>query len=211
MYSQSIPSFKLDALAFGPAEPSATGCLIHVHFIVKPWWIASMQIFIWKQHLMDETYRRRRKTQACLLVAQGLFVGVCVSGFVCSYIGLCFGYCSQKDMQVSPSACSPLPPLIMAPWVQADSSSCLSCLIYESRANKCIPAGVSSPVWEAKVVVPIFWIHIVWIDACPQSSTFTPHPNPCPPASRPGNRCNYGWRTKTLFRFNKHGVYVLEL
>ena len=97
------------------------------------------------------------------------------------------------------------------PLGSADSFSCLSCLIYESRANKCIPARASSPVWEAKVVVPIFWIHIVWIDACPQSSTFTPRPNPCSPAWRPGNRCNYRRPTKTLFRFHKHGVYVLEL
>lgn len=64
-------------------------------------------------------------------------VHVSVSVFVCLHWMLVWLLFSKKTGGFLPLAPTPLPPLIMAPWVQADSSSCLFSLIYQARADKC--------------------------------------------------------------------------
>lgn len=61
----------------------------------------------------------------------------CGSVFVCLYWMLVWLLFSKKTGGFLPLAPTPFPPLIMAPWVQADSSSCLFSLIYQARADKC--------------------------------------------------------------------------
>lgn len=43
----------------------------------------------------------------------------------------------KKTVRFLPPAPSPFPPLIVASWVQADSSTCLFSLIYQAWADKC--------------------------------------------------------------------------
>lgn len=156
MYSQSITSFKGDTLAFGPPEPSATGCFIHVHFIVFHHSSHDGCLFesniSWMKHMgglgkentsmpfgSSRALRRSVRFWICVLIYWILFWLL----FSKRHAG--FSLCSLST-----------PSFNHGPLGSADSFSCLSCLIYESRANKCIPARASSPVWEAKVVVPIF-------------------------------------------------------
>lgn len=62
---------------------------------------------------------------------------MCVSVFVCLYSFLVWLLLSEEIGRFLPLAPSPFPPLIMASWVQADSSSCLFSLIYQPRDDKC--------------------------------------------------------------------------
>lgn len=69
---------------------------------------------------------------------------ICGNVHVCACVCICVTILDaslaldlKKTVRFLPPAPSPFPPLIVASWVQADSSSCLFSLIYQARADKC--------------------------------------------------------------------------
>lgn len=114
----------------------------------------------------------------------------CVFLYFCSYIlDASLAIVLKKTGRFLPLACSPFPPLLVASWVQADSSSCLFSLIYQARADKCKHLPEYPPHLGGLGCVSFFFNpHMV--DQCLStifsawsSSTFTPHRKPFPPAS----------------------------
>lgn len=78
----------------------------------------------------------------------------------------------KKTGRFHPLAPSPFPPLIVASWVQADSSSCLFSLIYQARADKCKHLPEYPPHlgalggWKCSIFYPIWWINALLSPGC---------------------------------------------
>lgn len=97
---------------------------------------------------------------------------VCVLVFVCLSWMLVWLLFSKKTGGFLPLALPPFPPFIMVSWVQTDSSSCLFCLIYQARTDKCKHLPGYPPHlgarggWMCSIFIPIRWINALFSPGC---------------------------------------------
>lgn len=112
---------------------------------------------------------------ALWLLKDYLWEGIyeCVFLYFCAHIlDISLAIVLKNTGRFLPLTRCPFPPLIVAPWVQADSSSCLFSLIYQARDDKCNHLPVYPPLLGGlgSWMCSIFFILMWWINACPKSS-----------------------------------------